>query len=137
MHLRNDIINIVKNNQNIIFGAHSRGGSVETIGAWEMKKMFPDKNITVVSEGSPRTGNQAFADSYNKILPDTYRIVNALDPVADEPPEKLNYVHVGSFFNVGNYSCIDKIFIPGRIKFHYPQLYLEAIKQSKLFDNLM
>ena len=44
------------------------------------------KNIQMVSFGQPRIGNSVFAEYFNMLLPNTYRITHAHDMVPHLPP---------------------------------------------------
>src|SRR5579863_864821 len=53
----------------------------------------------------PRVGNRGFADAYDQLVPESYRVVNLCDVVTEVPPSDikgLKYKHVGkpwSFLN--------------------------------------
>ncbi|MHA2032196.1 MAG: lipase family protein [Candidatus Kariarchaeaceae archaeon] len=72
---------------------HSQGGAMATICAFDIKYKFPDLELVMYNYGSIRTGNLAFAKKFNKLIPNTYRIVNNEDFSARHP--KLFYKHVG------------------------------------------
>lgn len=45
--------------------------------------------------GSPRVGNKAFAHRYNRLVPNTWRVVNNNDTVCTVP-RLMGYSHVGN-----------------------------------------
>ena len=48
--------------------------------------------VTVVSVGSPRIGDQGFADYYNAHVPRSWRLVDNADAVPAAPPETVPVV---------------------------------------------
>ena len=49
--------------------------------------------VTMYNYGSPRVGNRAFVDEYNRLVPDSVRVVNGADAVPTVPA-LLGYRHV-------------------------------------------
>eukprot|EP01065_Artemidia_motanka_P024814 TRINITY_DN29729_c0_g1_i1.p1 TRINITY_DN29729_c0_g1~~TRINITY_DN29729_c0_g1_i1.p1 ORF type:complete len:1214 (+),score=378.79 TRINITY_DN29729_c0_g1_i1:57-3644(+) len=100
---------------------HSRGGALATLFAFILSsseltdnllsksgpvprhhaaKCVPGKDIVVYTFGSPRTGNDAFAHEYNSKVPHSFRVIGALDPVAEVPQSWMTtgattFKHVG------------------------------------------
>ena len=74
---------------------HSLGGAIAKLCAVDLQYNF-GKNISieVYTFGAPRTGNKAFTESYNKRVPDTWRIINGWDAVAGLPAPWQGYRHV-------------------------------------------
>jgi triacylglycerol lipase len=99
----------IKENDNIkdiVITGHSLGGAIATLCAVDLQYNFNNKNITCVTFGSPRVGNQAFTDSYIKRVPDTYRIVNGNDLITHLPFKFLDYIHVCEGIIIGKYQEI-------------------------------
>lgn len=71
---------------------HSLGGAVATLAAADLFALTPD--LTLYTFGSPRVGDLAFATYFDKIVPDTYRIVNSHDLVPHIPQRFLGFRHV-------------------------------------------
>jgi hypothetical protein len=71
---------------------HSMGGAIATLAAADLYALTPD--LTVYTFGSPRVGDENFAIYYDKIVPDTYRIVNHHDIVPHVPQRFLGFRHV-------------------------------------------
>lgn len=71
---------------------HSLGGAIATLAAADLFALTPD--LTLYTFGSPRVGDQAFATYFDKIVPDTYRIVHNKDLVAHIPQRFLGFRHV-------------------------------------------
>ena len=74
---------------------HSLGGAIATLCAIDLQYNF-GQNISVEAYtfGSPRVGNDAFSDSYNRRVPDTWRIINGWDAVVGLPAPWQGYRHV-------------------------------------------
>ena len=56
---------------------HSLGGALATLCALDLQTDL-HINATVYTYGSPRVGNVAFAQYYNSLVPNTFRIVNEI-----------------------------------------------------------
>lgn len=56
---------------------HSLGGALATLAAFDIAKELRLTDIHVVTFGAPRTGNRAFAQEYEQMVPDTWHIINA------------------------------------------------------------
>jgi predicted lipase len=72
---------------------HSLGGSVVTLLALDVAANTKFNNPTVYSYASPRAGDQTFTNTYNHMVPNTYRIANRMDLVPKLPMPPL-YDHV-------------------------------------------
>ena len=60
---------------------HSLGGALATLAAFDIKQALLKANrgevkLLCYSFGAPRTGSHAFANDYNKVVPDTWSIIN-------------------------------------------------------------
>ena len=74
---------------------HSLGGAIATLCAVDLQYNFsPQIAVEAYTFGSPRVGNGAFADSYNRRVPDTWRVVNGWDAVVGLPVPWQGYRHV-------------------------------------------
>jgi Lipase (class 3)/C2 domain len=82
----------------IFVTGHSLGGALSTLGAYELatRRQWKGGKPKVVnySYGSPRVGNRVFAYSFNKAVPNAWRVVNNNDAVA-LVPRLVGYAHVG------------------------------------------
>ena len=84
---------------NVFVTGHSLGGAVSTLFAANFASGYPHQ-IWHSSYGSPRTGNQMFADIYNSVVSCRARVKNASDPVPSSVPP-INYSHVGYEVHLG------------------------------------
>jgi lipase (class 3) len=80
---------------------HSLGGALATLLALDVASNTPFNNPTVYTYASPRTGDLVFANKYNMIVPNTFRIANRYDIVPKLPPPLL-YEHVLGFFEISS-----------------------------------
>ncbi|MEL6815355.1 MAG: lipase family protein [Cyanobacteria bacterium J06598_3] len=74
---------------------HSLGGAIAKLCALDLQYNFsPEISVEAYSFGAPRVGNKAFTESYNRRVPDTWRVVNGWDAVAGLPAPWQGYRHV-------------------------------------------
>lgn len=82
---------------------HSLGGSLATLQALDAAANSANakwcKNPAVYTYASPHTGDVQFASTYNRMVPNTFRIVNRVDlvPKLPIPPP---YDHVAGLYNI-------------------------------------
>lgn len=102
---------------------HSQGAALAILCSVDLEYNFPDRDYEVYLFGSPRVGNKAFRDSYNRRLLKVFRVENGNDIVTKIPPKFMGYRHVGMKLHVG----------APRLPFvlstadHYPQAYYRNI----------
>lgn len=94
--VKTDIFRAVQGANKIIIAGHSLGGALATLCADALVSFGNSEKISdVITFGSPREGNGAFANNYNAALDTrTARIVNAGDPVPHIPWLFGRYRHV-------------------------------------------
>eukprot|EP01063_Lacrimia_lanifica_P031406 TRINITY_DN5167_c0_g2_i1.p1 TRINITY_DN5167_c0_g2~~TRINITY_DN5167_c0_g2_i1.p1 ORF type:complete len:2151 (+),score=409.39 TRINITY_DN5167_c0_g2_i1:114-6566(+) len=67
---------------------HSLGGALAQLAAyhltWKLYKF--QKTVKVYSYGAPKVGNAAWARAYDHVVPSTFRVDGAHDPVPSMPP---------------------------------------------------
>ena len=78
---------------NIIFCGHSLGGALATIGSLYYSFIYPDKDISCVTFGSPRVGNERFAFLFDERISNSIRYVNDNDPIPCVPT-RWRFKHV-------------------------------------------
>lgn len=103
----------------IIVTGHSLGGALATLCAVDIQFNFLDKFVECVTFGSPRVGNKAFAESFNKRIPSSFRYVNGQDIVCKVPMPIFGYCHVDQKIQIGK----KKFYKLFSIEDHYPNLY--------------
>lgn len=73
---------------------HSLGAAVSTLGALDLVDQQPARGamIRAYLYASPRVGDEAFTNSYDKLIGTSYRIVNVCDTVPYIPFEEIDAV---------------------------------------------
>ncbi len=79
--------------QSLTICGHSLGGALVTLLAVDVAANTRFRDPEVYSYASPRTGDPAFASTYNQVVPRTFRIANRMDLVPKLPLPPL-YEHV-------------------------------------------
>ncbi|MGI0485255.1 lipase family protein [Pantanalinema rosaneae CENA516] len=110
---------------------YSLGGALATLAAADLAANNPKlkDQLRLYTYASPRVGNPAFANFYEQMVPNTYRIINLTDTVVMVPPSEVRnqeYRHVGQPWSF--------VFYTGDIApNHAITLYRAAINDS--FEN--
>jgi hypothetical protein len=92
------------------FTGHSLGGALATLSAADTQARHggpgASLDVTMINYGSPRVGNRAFCREYNRLVPNSFRVVNGSDLVARMPqtPSRLR----GGFRHVGRTCLVDE-----------------------------
>nr|CAG8513948.1 8900_t:CDS:2 [Entrophospora candida] len=98
-----EVTNFMETNPDfkVVVTGHSLGGAIATLTALDLvqnnKKLVSEENLFIFTYGSPRIGNQEFANFVDNQLK-LNRIVNFEDAVPRLPPKFLDYKHSGSEF---------------------------------------
>ncbi|MGL5061920.1 MAG: lipase family protein [Microcoleus sp.] len=79
---------------------HSLGAAIATLSAIDIAVKVPrlKKQVQLYTYASPRVGDPVFAREHNRIIPNSYRVVNLADAITLVPFTvlfKTEYVHVG------------------------------------------
>ncbi|KAI6641452.1 hypothetical protein MCOR08_001161 [Pyricularia oryzae] len=77
----------------IVTTGHSMGAALATLAGANLRQKIPEKVIDVYSLGSPRVGNQAFAEYVSAQPGSVFRITHVNDPVPRLPPNLMGYYH--------------------------------------------
>jgi predicted lipase len=72
---------------------HSLGGALATLLALDVAANTAFSSPAVYTYGSPRTGDSLFANTYDQVVKNSYRIANRVDIVPTLPPP-VDYQHV-------------------------------------------
>ncbi|MGA7052707.1 MAG: hypothetical protein WBZ37_15825, partial [Mycobacterium sp.] len=78
---------------------HSLGGALATLLALDLAANKVFSHPSVYTFGSPRTGDALFANTFDQVVKDSYRIDNRLDIVPKLPPAPL-YQHVNEPYDL-------------------------------------
>ena len=82
------------NNYDIFITGHSAGGALATLTGYFLSHDLSNKNINIISFGSPRVGNYNFKNDFEKIKNlSHYRVINNKDIIAAIP--YFYYYHTG------------------------------------------
>ncbi len=108
---------------------HSLGGAVATLCAVDLQYNFGQQiTLEAYTFGSPRVGNQAFVDSYNRRMPDTWRVVNGWDAVVGVPAPWQGYRHVDSDIKLAR--RFTWRIVTGSFKDHLISNYIDGLKSA-------
>lgn len=81
---------------------HSYGAALAILAAVDIQYNLPNIEIKkVVTFGSPRVGNKEFISSFNKRVPQTFRVENGNDLITRLPPFFMGYGHIGNTVHIG------------------------------------
>jgi len=93
----------------LLVTGHSLGGAVAMLAALDIVRscasVLDRSQVAVYTFGSPKVGNARFRDWYNRNVPNSFRVVNAGDRVAQMPPEFLGYKHAGTLVMASDRGC--------------------------------
>lgn len=78
---------------------HSLGAALTTLLALDVGANTKFANPTAYTYASPRIGDPSFVDTYNQLVPNTYRFANRLDLVPKLPTPPL-YEHVLGLYDL-------------------------------------
>jgi len=127
--VRDKILESITDNTNYVkITGHSRGAALAILCAVDIQYNFPNRDIEVVLFGSPRVGNKAFVQSYNKRVDKTVRVENSNDIVTKLPLALMDYRHVGAKLHVGGLR-LPLCFSPDD---HRPHKYYSALITAML-----
>lgn len=115
----------------IICVGHSLGGALATIAALDIQYNITSRKqegIANYTYGSPRVGNQAMVESYNRRVPDSHRFVYGWDVVTRIPRVWQGYTHVDQEVLLG--SLWSWRLFSRRVQDHAIQAYIEAIAEQ-------
>lgn len=76
----------------LFIAGHSLGGALSYIAAAHFGEMYPDFKVVCHTFGSPRVGNKAFVDWFNKNVHEHIRVINKHDPVPMIPQSHV-WIH--------------------------------------------
>jgi triacylglycerol lipase len=98
---RDIILNKVKKDEKIFVYGQSLGAAIATLAALDIKYNYKDKEVGLMTTGSPRIGNEEFVESFVKYIPESLRYVYGGDIVTTVPPKWLGRRHVIEETHIG------------------------------------
>jgi len=82
---------------NLLLTGHSAGASMATLLAYDILTLYPQYNVKyLITFGSPRVGNDEFANKMKKSNIVSYRVTHYYDIVPHVPEEVLGYLHISN-----------------------------------------
>jgi predicted lipase len=125
--VREAVINMVKNaaQKRVICTGHSLGGALAALCAIDVQHNVAGKTVACYTFGSPKVGNKAFAELYDRSVPDTFRLVNGADGVPRLPPGP--YYHVGQLQQYGQADA-SLAEVAEAVVDHLPNAYIKTLQ---------
>lgn len=112
----------------VVATGHSLGGALATLCAVDIQYNFSEKvTIEAYTYGAPKVGNDGFRDSYNRRVPNSYRVVHGMDIVPELPRWWQGYRAVDQEFRIGQRFSLN--FVSQRFKDHAIERYVAVLKQ--------
>lgn len=93
----------------VVCVGHSYGAALSTICSVDIQYNFSDKEVCCVALSSPRVGNRAFVESYNKRVPMSLMAFNGNDIVVEVPPALFGFRHINNVVHFGKRSLLRTI----------------------------
>jgi len=81
----------------IVVTGYGYGAPIAVYAALDMSQVLdnPNRQLTLVTFGSPRPGDQMFAKMVNQYVRNHYRVTHHFDPYPQFPPPSFKYEHAG------------------------------------------
>jgi pimeloyl-ACP methyl ester carboxylesterase len=107
-----DALRNVPARSRITMVGHSLGGAMATLGAADLKRnLGKDVDVDLWTVGCPRVGQLRFRSNFNRLVPQSFRVVNQGDIVPHLPSVLQLFAHVGKEVDVkghnGNAHSLD------------------------------
>ena len=113
----------------LIVTGHSLGGALATLCALDLQFTFfssASDRISLYTFGSPRVGNSALRASFNRRVPNSYRVIYGMDIVPAVPRPWQGYSHVDKEYRIGQ--RFSWRFVSQRFRDHEIARYIEALR---------
>ena len=109
---------------------HSLGGALATLQALDAAANSKFNNPNVYTYASPRTGDGQFVSTYNRMLPNTFRIANSID-VVPKLPLPPPYDHVQGLYALSAVQIFPPAILvePNPICEHILETYLHLLSK--------
>ena len=112
------ILHEVQDDEKVFVYGQSLGGAIATLAALDIQYNYPEKEIELMTTGSPKVGNKAFSESFNGRVPNYVRFVYGGDIVTTVPPQWTGYSHVNTETHLGPYRKV-RLSIPDHMMTSY------------------
>jgi hypothetical protein len=109
---------------------HSLGGALATLQALDAAAKSKFKSPTVYTYASPRTGDGQFVSTYNRMIPNTFRIANRVD-VVPKLPLPPPYDHVLGLYGLTAIQILPPAILvePNPVCEHILETYLHLLSK--------
>lgn len=126
--VRDQIHDYVKTHEisSITTTGHSLGGALATLCAVDIQYNFAKVAVEAYTYGAPKVGNEAFKESFNRRVPNSYRFAHGMDIVVELPRWWQGYRHVDQEIRIGRRFSLT--FISSRFKDHAMDAYISVLK---------
>lgn len=94
--ISSELFPLLKGIDHLVITGHSLGAGISTICALDIVEELSIQNITITTFGSPRVGNNDYAELFNQNVPNSFRVTHGQDPVVHLPPVLLGFEHVSN-----------------------------------------
>ena len=118
----------------VIVVGHSLGGAMAEVAALDLKtSYYPNKLFAAYTQGTPRSGDAAFAQLYSQQISASFREIHYADVVPHLPPTFLGFQHsptevwynekwssstVCSGSSGEDSTCADSLYVPASVSDH-------------------
>jgi len=118
----------------VVLAGQSYGAGVATLAALYITNFIKGLDITCITSGSCRIGNEAFVNTYKLSVKKSYRFVYGKDLYSFFPPRFLGYRHVGELikFQPKKKKVWDKIKLLSFRDHMFKKTYYFAFKDAEL-----
>ena len=121
------------NNIQIYFIRVSLGGAIATIASLYYSSKYPKYNITCITFGNPKVGDNNFKHYFDKRVINSYRIINNYDIVPYLP--FFNYSHVKGLKWINNNNIEEETYIYKWSLIRNFVNYILGIENNCFFDH--
>ena len=133
--VRESVIEAVKKtpHKRVICTGHSLGGALAVLCALDIQCNVPGKTVSCYTYGAPKVGNNKFATTCQKQIPEMFRFVNGADIVPSIPPGAFE--HAGELIQFGeskeaSFSLTEIVGkLVAKMEDHLPQNYIKALRE--------
>lgn len=117
-------------NRRIVIAGHSLGAAIATLLAYELALTRDDIFLSCFASGSPRVGNEEFAENFYSAVPACYRYVNRDDIVPQIPTEDMGYRHTCEYHHIGEEANPARQTLLLGIQDHFVEKYVESLDRG-------
>jgi triacylglycerol lipase len=114
----------------VMVTGHSLGGALATLCVLDVQYNFSSQvSVEMYTFGAPKVGNKGFQESFDRRVPNSYRVVNGMDIVPALPRWWQGYRHVNTEVRVGQRFSLQ--FLSQRFKDHAIDRYIDLLEAKR------